>query len=208
MKPKKLKRIILILVTISLCYFELNAQVLEDKKNKQSYGHAIEMGTWISFGDPGLLLKPEYYFKSKKFLPYIGLIYYSYQYEINGFPIGKLGTNNTTNIGIVFGVAKNVFSNNIIKIDLGLEDNIYNTDVNVKLNDTSTRKFSFYSNSIFFSSRFNITLSRKLLIGPRIDLGYGYGFIKSSDYNDGNLTNRDNSYYEIRYYIGIKYLLK
>ena len=135
-------------------------------------------------------------------------MYFSYQYVINGFPIGTLGTNKTKNIGIVFGVAKNVFSNNIIKIDLGLEDNIYNTDVNVKLNDTSTRKFSFYSNSIFFSSRFNITLSRKLLIGPRIDLGYGYGFIKSPEYNDGSLTNRENSYGESRYYIGIKYLLK
>ena len=89
MNSKKLKRIIILLVTIPLFYFELNAQVLEEKKSMHPYSNAIEMGTWISFGELGLLLKPEYYFNSKKFLPYIGFLYYSYQYEINGFQQGN-----------------------------------------------------------------------------------------------------------------------
>jgi len=116
--------------------------------------------------------------------------------------------NKTKCAGNVFDVGENVFSNNIFKIDLGLENNIHKINVNVNWNNTSARVISFYNNSIFFSSRFNIKLNRELLFEPRIDLGYGYGFIKSSDYNDGNLTDRDNGYFEIRYYLGLKYFIK
>lgn len=206
MNPKLLKGVFITMSIMLFDYFVLYANILDDKK--EPHVNSIEMGGWFTSRFQKIFLKPEYYFKSRKFLPYIGLNYYSYQYEINNFPPVTLGTNETQNIGIVFGIAKNVFHNDFLKIDLGLEENFFNTNVNVILNNSKTKAINFFSNSIFLSSRFNIYLSRKLLLGPRIDLGYGYGFIKRSDYNDSNLTDRSNGYFEIRYYLGIKYLFK